>query len=114
MAVIVENRSIEKIMIVDDVSENIQTLQRHLQKAGYSEIVSTTDSTEAVSMVGSESPALRAGVGCSASLRTARQSPDRCKLGQNDGTPFRGLRRRTALAATKRFIQLRKHKTRKS
>jgi len=52
----VENGYIEKIMIVDDVLENVQTLQRHLEKAGYSEIVSTTDSTEAVSLVECECP----------------------------------------------------------
>lgn len=45
-----------KIMIVDDVIENVKALKRILRKAGYLNVVHTTDSTEVIKTCKEENP----------------------------------------------------------
>lgn len=45
-----------RIMIVDDESLNVMVFRQHLIEAGYTRIITTCDSTQALSMVRTESP----------------------------------------------------------
>lgn len=45
-----------RICIVDDESINIKVVRKHLQGAGYSDFVSTTDSTTAISLIAEKCP----------------------------------------------------------
>ncbi len=45
-----------RIAIVDDESINIKVVRKHLQGAGYSDFVSTTDSTAAIALITEQSP----------------------------------------------------------
>lgn len=45
-----------RIAIVDDESINIKVVRKHLQGAGYTDFVSTTDSTTAISLIAEQSP----------------------------------------------------------
>ncbi len=45
-----------RIMIVDDESLNVMTFRQHLRQAGYTEFITTSDSTEALGMVRTENP----------------------------------------------------------
>ena len=47
-----------KIMIVDDEAFNIMVVRRHLQRIGYENFVTTSDSTQAVDMIRRERPAV--------------------------------------------------------
>ena len=49
---------LSKIMIVDDEAYNVQVFQKHLQLAGYRYFTTTSDSTQAMSMIRRESPDL--------------------------------------------------------
>jgi len=75
-----------KIMLVDDEPVNIRVTRKYLQRAGYANIVATTDPTQAVELVGLERPdlllldILMPGVDGLEILRRIRENPRLMRL----------------------------------
>ncbi|MCH2203113.1 MAG: response regulator [Fuerstiella sp.] len=51
-----QTNKLARIMLVDDEKLNVMTCQQHLKQAGYSEFITSTQSTEALGLIRSECP----------------------------------------------------------